>query len=246
MQKKIKFPLIVKEDAQVRSIEELRKHFDLMKVTAYFLNGKLQTWLEQRYYDSEAAAIKLLKDSDPDFHKKLCKILGVEYREDTVRVDIDLVKERNRRLNELKQYTSDQSILDKIDQVAFNQEELAYLLDEGIHDIYLCNNSFSIPIRIPNKKYIGIGKVVAVIHSEWEVDFWARRIEFVDVNFNHEYEELCNPSPEKLYQLATIARKNGDIFLARDYYLRAMNAGSIDALTFYSIQYSGVFQIRLI
>ncbi len=239
MLKKIKFPLKMKDEVQVRTIEELREHFDLTKAVAYFLNGKLQTWLEQRYYDSEATAVRALKNSDPDFHRKLCEILGAEYKEDDIKIDIDLVKERDRRLNELKQYTSDQSVLDKIDQVAFNQEELAYLLDEGVHDIYLCNNSFSIPIRITNKKYIGIGKVIAVIHSDWEVDFWVKQIEFVNVEFNPEYEEIHNPTPEKLYQMGYGFYRNGQYYLARDYYLKAMKAGNSDAFKFMADEYRG-------
>ena len=45
MGKRAKFPLDMGNDVKVRSIEELKENFNAEKVTEYFLNGKLLTWL---------------------------------------------------------------------------------------------------------------------------------------------------------------------------------------------------------
>ncbi len=150
-----------------------------------------------------------------------------------------MVRDRAKRLTELRQYTSDSEILDSIDHVAFNQEELAYLLDENVHDIYLCNNKFSIPTNITNKKYIGIGRVVAIIHSKWKVDFWLKRIEFVNISFDAEYSAIDNPTPEKLYQMGFELKQKHDYYEARDYYVRAIKAGNSDAIFELADEYRG-------
>ena len=64
------------------------------------------------------------------------------------------------------------------------------MLDADIQEIYLCDNRFSIPLRVKNKKYIGIAKAVAVIRSDKPVDFKTLGIEFKNVAFNPEYAKL--------------------------------------------------------
>ena len=168
MARKIKFALEMKNKEQVRTLEDLRTHFDINKAIAYFLDGKLMTWLEDRYYEEEAAHLSDLQKDDPNLNKKLCKILGVDFVEE--KIDPKTIEARNKKLAKLKQYTADEKILNKVDLVAFNQEDLADLLDEGKDEIYLCQNKFVIPLRQKNKKYIGVGKVEAVIRSKTKVD----------------------------------------------------------------------------
>ncbi len=45
MARKIRFPLRMKNGAEVRTLEELRENFDLESVLGYYTDGKLQTWL---------------------------------------------------------------------------------------------------------------------------------------------------------------------------------------------------------
>lgn len=231
MAKKIKFPLQMKNDAQVRDLDELREHFDLDKAIGYFLDGKLLSWLEARYYDTEADAVRALNKDDADVHRRLCEIFGVEYHaEEAPKIDVEAVEERNRRLGELKQYTSDPAVLEKVDQVAFNQEELADLIDEGYSDIYLCNNSFVIPLRVRNKHYIGIGKAEAVIRSQERVDFEELGIRFDDVKFDEAYEKLTHETPEELYRKGMNAYHNQNYSVALDYYRKAADLGDTNAM----------------
>ena len=186
--KKIKFALEMKDGVQVRNLEDLRDNFDLEKTIGYFLDGKLMTWLNDRYYEEEAEELEQLSKNDAQLNKKLCKILGVEYQDEEL--DPEEIERRNERIAKLKQYTDNQEFIDNVDLVAFDQEDLADLLDEDEDVIYLCQNKFVIPLRAENKKYIGIGKVEAVIRSKTVVDFAERNIEFVNVSFNAEYEKL--------------------------------------------------------
>jgi len=60
MAKKIKFPLILKNDAQVRTLEELQENFEFDRIYDYFVSGKLVTWLNDRYYEGESEQIGCL------------------------------------------------------------------------------------------------------------------------------------------------------------------------------------------
>ena len=185
---KIKFALEMKDGAQVRNLDDLREYFDLEKTIGYFIDGKLLTWLNERYYDEEVEALENLSKDDEQLNKKLCQILGVEYEAEEL--DPEEIEWRNERIAELKQYTDNTEIINNVDLVAFDQEELAELLDNDEPVIYLCQNKFTIPLRAQNKKYIGIGKAEAVIRSKTVVDFAKLNIEFVNVSFNADYEKL--------------------------------------------------------
>lgn len=193
MARRIKFALEMKDGVQVRDIETLREHFDLESVMGYFLNGKLATWLHDRFHEEEARQVEALQETDTEIHEKLCKILGVSFQELDSTDSPDSIRERNKRMERLKQYTNDPDIIEKVDSVAFRQEDLANLLHDGIEEIYLCGKRFTIPLTVENRKYIGIGKnVEATIPSDEPVDFDELGIQFDNVVFNAEYEKICN------------------------------------------------------
>ena len=154
MAKKIKFALKMKDGVEVRNLQELRDNFDLNQVTAHFMDGKLETWLSDRYYDEEAEQIESLQKDDSELQKKLCQIFGVEYEEDIMTPEE--IEARNQKIAKLKEITDDEEILVNVDYVAFSQEELSDLLDEGVDTIYLCGNDFYIPTRKGNITYIGV------------------------------------------------------------------------------------------
>ena len=103
MAKKERFALIMEDGAQVRNIDDLKAHFDIGSVVRDFSSGKLLTWLEDRYYDDEADAIKSISPDDYSLEYKLCKIFKVETPED--------IERRIERLNRLKTFTDDENIL---------------------------------------------------------------------------------------------------------------------------------------
>lgn len=60
--KKIKFALYLKNDEEVRTLEEFYKYFDMSEVIRYFLRGKLSSWLRNHNYPEEKCrAIEQLK-----------------------------------------------------------------------------------------------------------------------------------------------------------------------------------------
>lgn len=81
MAKKVRFPLVMPDGAEVRSLEELKEHFDLEKVVEYYNTGTLLIWLENHYYFEEAEKICNLSSTEGDFVKQLCALLKVEMPE---------------------------------------------------------------------------------------------------------------------------------------------------------------------
>ena len=77
MAKKVKFPLKMADGAEVRTLDELKEHFDIESVVGYFHDGRLLNWLKARYYDPEAEQVEQLVKGDKDISQKLCAIFGV-------------------------------------------------------------------------------------------------------------------------------------------------------------------------
>ena len=150
---KIRFPLELADGTKARSLEDLKDRFDLESVLTYYSNGKLLTWLQDRFLEDEVDAIAALDDTAPDFQEKLCAIFGVEYTEP---VDMETLARRQERIEKLKQYTDDDEVIKNVDLVAFDQEELADRLNEGCERIYLCGDNFIIPSSEKGKPYIGV------------------------------------------------------------------------------------------
>lgn len=188
--RKIKFALELKDGQEARSIEELREYFDLEKVMGYLHDGKLVEWLEDRFYEDEAKAVKALDINKPDFGKKLCDILGAKY-EDVE--DVETIVWRKERLEKLKQYTADEDIISKIDWVAFDQEDLEDIMrEENIPaTVYLCQNTFSLPsgmYRREKMHYVGLGKnVKVIIRNKEPVDFTALQVVFDNIEIQEEF-----------------------------------------------------------
>lgn len=153
---KVKFPLEMANGVQARNIEELKENFDVNKVVGYFLEGKLQTWLEDRYYDEEAEKVSELKSDDAELAKNISKIFEIEYSEENT-VDIDKIAADNEKIAKIKQFTDDEEIIENFQNVAFTQEELADLYDAGIKTIYLCEGEFKIPKAKQELKYVVFG-----------------------------------------------------------------------------------------
>lgn len=174
MGKKARFPLDMGNDIKVTTIEALKENYNAEKVTEYFLNGKLLTWLEDRYYDEEAEQVRELdQQSGNNPAAKLAKIFGVEINES---VDVEALEIRREKLEKLREITSEDEILDNVDHVAFSQEELGELLDDEVEVIYLCGESFRIPLSVKNVRYVGVNDPAVTISGKGEVDLEANGI----------------------------------------------------------------------
>lgn len=196
MAKKIRFPLEMDNGVEVRSIEELGEHFSLEKVLEYFANGKLLTWLKDRYLDDKADAISELEQDDSELPKKICQIFDVVYDE-TLDIDMEKVAERKRKTELLEKYTSDERFFDVVDSIAFEQDDLYDLLDEDAETIYLCGERFSIPLSKKNVRYIGVNNPTVVIHAKELIDFEKDGISFEDVKFDEKYQKIVDESSQE-------------------------------------------------
>ena len=74
-----KFNLLV-DGQKVRTLEELRKNFNLEDVLEYFYSGKLQKWLASRDYKHELDQVKDIASSNKlDVSSKLLDIFNIEH-----------------------------------------------------------------------------------------------------------------------------------------------------------------------
>lgn len=191
MAKKIRFPLEMEHGVEVRSVEELRENFSLARVLVYVSNGKLITWLKDRYADDIADAIEQLNMEDAELPRRVCEIFDIPYDEQG-QMDLEKARERNRKLGMLKEYTTEQTFLDVVDLVAFSQDDLYDLLDEGENTIYLCGERFSIPLAKKNMRYIGINNPMVVIDSKTEVNWQEKNIVLTGVIYDEKYQAVVD------------------------------------------------------
>lgn len=211
MAKKIRFPLEMDNGVEVRSMEELRNNFSLGRVLEYIQNGKLVTWLRDRYENNIADAIAELDKTDSELPKKVSAIFDVPYDEKT-EDDLKQAAERAERIKHLKEFTDEKQFVDKIDKVAFDQDELYDLLDEEVNEIYLCGDRFAIPLSVQDVSYKGINNPVVVIDSKTEVDWLAKGITLEAVRYDEKYQAVvdsANATKEVLYEklVETVKKK---------------------------------------
>lgn len=139
---------------EFHSLPELRQCADFAAITAAFLDGKLEDWLSACYYEREAAAVETLEHSlSPLVERKLREILGMNLPAMTE----EELAVWNRKRDALLRCGADEALLAHIPETATNQAELAELLGGGCETVYLCEGSFTVPIRKSGVHYIGVG-----------------------------------------------------------------------------------------
>ncbi len=187
MARKIRFPLHMSDGADVRTIEELQEHFDIESVLGYFADGKLKTWLEDRYYDEQAAAVGELSSDMPDLGAKLSAIFGIEAKD--TELDIEKIQRRKEKLRILSAFTADKDILDNVDLVAMDQDELNAILDISPEKVFLFCEKFIVPITKKNITYFKLnGATVALEDSIFE--YKESGILFEDINLQKQNENV--------------------------------------------------------
>lgn len=168
--KKLRFPLKMKNGTEVRTLEELREHFSLSEVRQYFENGKLVTWLRDRYLEDLAEEVEALDGEETN--RRLCEIFGVPY-EEVSEERLEETTEHGRKLELLRAKCSASEYEEVVDRIAFDQEDLYDLLDAGETEIYLLGESFSVPGAKRGMRYIGINQPTVIISAKDPVDLEA-------------------------------------------------------------------------
>ncbi len=75
---KVKFQLEMGGE-KVRTLEQLREHFDIFEGMEYVENGKLVKWLKSRGEDELAETVSALDPQGTDCPKKLWRALGIAF-----------------------------------------------------------------------------------------------------------------------------------------------------------------------
>lgn len=188
--KKVKLPLEMASGKQVRSLQELKDNWDLEKVLAYYLNGRLLSWLKDRYCYDEAKKVEELENNrKTNIGMALCDIFGVEFIEVDA-IDIATVEKKNRRLEKLRSYTADDNILKNVNQVAFEQNDIRDLINKNIKKIYLCENKFLLPVDIYDIEYIGIGHVIIENVEEITNLYNSGLVELENLGIKEDYSDI--------------------------------------------------------
>lgn len=190
--KKIKFLLEMKDGVKVRTIEELIEHFDAEMLLMNYINGKLQKWLEDRFYDEYNKEICKIDPSDPEILSKLCKILEIEVAEEELAINVAELNEENEKITKLKEFTDDKYILEHIDQVATNQDEFTEILKSDSDKVFLIGTEFQINEAIENVIITGIDNPVVKVASKVYIDFASKNVEIKDVRFDEEYQAVID------------------------------------------------------
>ena len=238
MARKVKFALEMANGTKVRSnLEELREHFDMESIVSYYLSGKLLEWLEDRYYDDEAAKIEELDKDSPNLNAQLCAIIGVDASKYDA-LDLEAVERLNEKKTILRQKTSDSTIIDNAMITALNQEDLADLLDLESPVIYLCGDKFNIPIRVEHKRYVGIlGTPKVEIRATSDDDIkkkdiifenvllpWTKKIEQANDNLN---DQVIKTSSIKKSLISKRRLVKANIFLCETIFDACVESGTI-------------------
>jgi len=238
MARKVKFALEMADGTKVRSnLEELREHFDMESIASYYLSGKLLEWLEDRYYDDEAAKIEELDKDAPNLNAQLCAIIGVDASKFDA-LDIEAVERLNEKKSILRQKTSDSTIIENAMITALNQEDLADLLDLESPVIYLCGDKFNIPIRVEHKRYVGIlGTPKVEIRATSDDDInkkdiifenvllpWTKKIEQANDNLN---DQVIKTSGLKKSLISKRRLVKANIFICETIFDACVESGTI-------------------
>ena len=218
--KKVKLPLEMANGQQVRSLQELRDNWDLEKVLGYYLNGRLLTWLNDRYYVEEAEQLQKLEKlkNENELTQKLCAILGKEYQ-DLGCISMKAVEKRNQKLERLRLYTADDVILKNVDKVAFDQAELEHLTAHGGNIIYLCSGEFNIEKSLENMIYIGIDNPIVKMDRETWQQLRKKNCVFNNCNLNIDKGDILSVEKKKSFLLKENTNIDPDakIFICGNY-----------------------------
>lgn len=139
MQKRnLKFALLLRDGRPVRSLEELKAHYDIEKIISYYENGQLERWLEQNNYMNQLEDVRELKIELKNRLKSTLEtiLLNDEAKEKDL---IDVVKkdlqEKNENAMKSKSLSIDEIYSEKINIKNNPQNQSLYDKKEDLLEI---------------------------------------------------------------------------------------------------------------
>ena len=206
MKRHIKFPLFLKDNIPVRTLEDLHRYFDMEKMLSYYAEGKLAVWLRDRYYDELAAQVQALQATDPELVQKLCELLGI--RHDAYKhIRLKDIRQRNEKIARIKKITDKTEILDHPEAVAFTQSELDSILqDAAIPVVYLYGEHFKLKDLHHKKQFVGINQPKLELSAQVYVTCIRLQAEFENIQRIMEHAEAF-PSASEYDEIAKSLKK---------------------------------------
>jgi hypothetical protein len=197
LKKSIKFPLVMHSGAKVRTIEELRENFDLDSVIELFFDGRLMTWLEQRFYKRELEQIEKIKDMTFEeaeaIAEKLYEIFAVPFSKDSL--DVSHIIKKGQKMEMLKQLSNGEHY--NVEQVVLSQEELCGILKDNKSDgdkiVYLLGDTFEVSDEYPNVHYIGLNSPTITLLSKGKFNAKQKGISFTNVTLMSDKDVSYRP-----------------------------------------------------
>ena len=179
MKRHIKFPLFMKNDVPIRTLEELRDNFDIEGLLVNYANGKLAIWLRDRYYDDLSEEVSKLNQSSKDFTQKLCELLGIDPKKVLVpknNVDLNKLSKIYERKKRISQYTSDKTIIENENIVAFDQNEFDSLIEKNAKKVYLIGKEYNLPLIGSDLEIIGVDNSTVYITDKIRFALQKRKV----------------------------------------------------------------------
>lgn len=141
--------LILPNGESCETLEQLRESYTNEWAISVIEDSSLLTWLNEMYYEQAADDISNINPSERD------EVVLRAFRRAIGIAEPAKSSEAEQRLREL---TDDPELLKKADCAAFNQRELAELLNRNCEDILLCSGVFNIPLSKGNVAYTAVGE----------------------------------------------------------------------------------------
>lgn len=208
---------------KVRNMDELKTHFSIEKVTEYYLEGKLKTWLQDRYYMEELSQIEELKNlkNKNEIPTRLAAIFHIEQ---TLDFDVAELEEKTAKISILRSFSDEEEWESKLAHTAFTQEELGNILrgyekmtsEEEVKNVYLCGEIFVISDAVPNILYQGVNRPLVQIRADKRFDAEKKNIQFENLRLtsSKKVELRMKDSPSCEVDADTIQLQR-DIFFRR-------------------------------
>lgn len=144
--------LIMRDGAEVRTVEELREKADASSLLWHSRTGSLLAWLIKISRAAEAEEVARVDPDDPDLVRAVAGILGVS----GMSGEDPAVQDRLARVRHLTSTALDDTPLQNSQHVAFCQEELDDLIAKGTRTVYLFGDCFAVPADYQNIRYVGV------------------------------------------------------------------------------------------
>lgn len=228
-----RFPLEMADGTKIRTLEELRANFDDKTVLDYFEDGLLTRWLEDRFYEDEVKALRNIDKNAADYPQALWNALGVDV---IVGLDEEAIERLAEKRGMLHDLTDDSTIIARAPQTAFDQEDLAELLDRDENMIYLCGKEFRIPLQ-PHVTYEGmLGRPKIIVKSNLEQKLKELGIVFVNVELPWGESTTSDKNTTNAKPVAETVPASNKTWLVPKGQLKAMFAKTFkDDFEYYSV-----------